>query len=111
MRLARGIDRKSALVTFMMGGWVVGELGWLIGMENRRADFDKQTKAEIHISRSIIDRLKKGEKVDVQKELLQKDEPESLEDIMKSLETSDTKWAETAPKIQPSEPPKKGGWI
>lgn len=112
----------------MLGGVVISELAWLISLENKRADFDRKSSAQIAISKGIIERLKGGLPVDVKKELLAAEQSEdvSLNAILESLEAGDNRWGEAKGGVKlashnpiidqtknglQSEPKSKGTWL
>lgn len=97
----RGADRKANIITFLLGGLVSSELMWVIRTDNQRTDFERKTNAQIAVTENIIERIKKGEKVDVKKELLQTSdksatEDDSVDSILDSLQAMDNKWGKAS---------------
>lgn len=123
----RGADRKANIITFLLGGLVSSELMWVIRTDNQRTDFERKTNAQIAVTENIIERIKKGEKVDVKKELLQTSdksatEDDSVDSILDSLQAMDNKWGKAssegiikAPSNQENNsnttPVEKGKWL
>lgn len=123
----RGADRKANIITFLLGGLVSSELMWVIRTDNKRTDFERKTNAQIAVTENIIERIKKGEKVDVKKELLQASdksttEDDSVESILDSLQEMDNKWGKASSEgiIKPASnqqnnsvttPVEKGKWL
>lgn len=101
MRLPYRAGKGSAL-TFMLGGIVSSELAWLISLENKRVDTDRKSSAQLAISKNIIERLKAGKPVDVQKELLAANQSDdaSLAAILESLEAGDSRWGEARGSVR-----------
>lgn len=113
----RGSDRKANIITFLLGGLVSSELMWIINTDNKRTDFERKVNAQISVTEGVISRLKNGEVVDVNKELLMVDDKdESVDAILSSLEAMDNKWATETPTLSGSGPKRavdsgSGKWI
>lgn len=96
-----------------MTGVVASELMWIIRMRNEKERLEINTKTQLQLMDKVIEKLKKGENVDVEEELIAPtaQPAESLDEILKDIEAADAKWREQEVKLElpqsRAEPPRE----
>lgn len=86
----------------MLVGVVSSELMWIIRTRNETERVSRNLNTELKIMDGVIERLNKGEKVDVEKELLlaAKDQEDiSLDAILSQIEETDSNWKKASSKL------------
>lgn len=114
MSLVRTLkSRKDNIFALLMTGVVASELMWIIRMRNEKERLEINTKTQLQLMDKVIEKLKKGENVDVEEELIAPtaQPAESLDEILKDIEAADAKWREQEVKLElpqsRAEPPRE----
>ncbi|KAK2765485.1 hypothetical protein FQN54_008339 [Arachnomyces sp. PD_36] len=64
----------------------------MLGLRNEFANFNRSADARIELLKGVIERLEKGEKVDVEKLIGREDEAREWEEVLKEIEMEDLQW-------------------
>lgn len=77
--------RRQNLTTLILSGVVSTELMWIIKVRHETEDLKRNVGTQIALTRRVTEKLRRGEQVDVKRELMLDSEESSLQNVLDEI--------------------------